>query len=662
MRYSSGKSVDIKRYLFLMIGIGIVFLVFIARLVDWQVINYEYYRVRANSSNTYFVNTDPVRGEIVDSDGIGLAVNDTGFRVVVDRLLVSKDKENNLLLKSVKLLEKLGNSWIDILPIGIKNKKYYFLEDKESQIASLKKTFNLPEKTSAEECIKAMSERYKLGDSFSPEDTRVVCSVKYNMEKNGVLYYKSTPYVLADNINKESVVILLEKSEYLKGIRVQATLTRKYINGEIAPHIVGYTGFMSSEEYEKRKDTYPMDAIIGKAGIESTFEDYLRGKGGKRMVQMSRSGEVINVSEKEAAISGNTVFLTLSSKLQEVANKSLQRNIEHVKRMGIRDCESGGVVVLNVNDFSVLAAATYPSYDLTKFMEDKSYYLELAKDKKIPLLNRAFSGAYPPGSIYKPLVACAALQEGKVTPEETIFCGGGYNYYPGYRLGCMGVHRNAKLLNALAKSCNVYFAELGRRLGAECLASWARKFGIGVKTGVELGESSGVLAGPEHSKKVGSKWYESGSSQAAIGQSDNMFTPLQLAAYTATIANGGNRYKTHLVSKITDYSRTNIIKEFGAELVESTGVSKENLDAVKKGMREFALSGTAGDFARYPIAIAAKTGTAQNVGSDHTTFICFAPYEKPEIAIAVVIAHGVSGMASKNVARDIMNAYFNIQN
>ncbi len=662
MKCSSFKSVDIKRYLFLMIGIGLIFSIFVARLVDWQVINHEYYKLRANSSNTYFVNTDPVRGEILDSDGIGLAVNDTGFKVVIDRLLVSKDKENNLLIESVKLLESLGNSWVDILPIGIKNKKYYFLDDKESQIGVLKETFNLSEEASAEECIRAMSERYKLGASFSPEDTRVICSIKYNMEKNGVLYYKSTPYVLADNVNKDSVVILLEKSEYLKGIRIQATLTRKYLNGNVAPHIVGYTGFMSSEEYEKRKDTYPMDAIIGKAGIESAFEDYLRGRGGKRMVQMSRSGEVINISEKEAATSGNTIFLTLSSKLQEVANKSLQRNIEHIKRRGIRDCESGGVVVLNVNDFSVLAAATYPSYDLTKFMEDKSYYSELAKDKRIPLLNRAFSGAYPPGSIYKPLVACAALQEGKITPDETIFCNGGYNYYSGYRLGCMGVHHHAKLLSAIAKSCNVYFAELGRRLGAECLASWARKFGIGVKTGVELGESSGVLAGPEHSKKVGSKWYESGSSQAAIGQSDNMFTPLQLAAYTATVANGGNRYKTHLVSKITDYSRMNIVKEFGAELVESTGVSKENLDAVKKGMREVVLSGTARDFAHYPVEVAAKTGTAQNSGSDHTTFICFAPYEKPEIAIAVVIAHGVSGIASKNVARDIMNIYFNIEN
>ena len=175
---------------------------------------------------------------------------------------------------------------------------------------------------------------------------------------------------------------------------------------------------------------------------------------------------------------------------------------------------------------------------------------------------------------------------------------------------------------------------------------------------MEVGESAGILAGPEHSKAVGSKWYESGSSQAAIGQSDNMFTPLQLATYTATIANGGNRYKTHVIGKITDYSRNNVIKESEPELVERLDISPENLEAVKTGMREVVLSGTARDFSGYHIPIAAKTGTAQNSGSDHTTFICFAPYDKPEIAIAVVIAHGKSGMLSKNVARDIMDVYF----
>ena len=224
----------------------------------------------------------------------------------------------------------------------------------------------------------------------------------------------------------------------------------------------------------------------------------------------------------------------------------------------------------------------------------------------------------------------------------------------------MGVHGAANLKLALSKSCNVYFAELGRRLGADLLKEYANKFGIGVKTGIEVGESSGIVAGPEHSKAVGAHWYESGSSQAAIGQSDNMITPVQLATYVATIANNGVRYKTHLVNKITDYSRNKLIREIAPEVIENLNISEENLKAVQSSMREVALSGTARDFASYPIPIAAKTGTAQNSGSDHTTFICYAPYDDPQIAISVVIAHGKTGMASKNVARDIMNSYFNL--
>lgn len=635
-----------------------IFIVFTSRLVDWQIINSEYYKLRANSSNIYFVTTDPVRGEILDCNGVGLAVNDTGYKVVIDRLLIEKGKENEFILKSVKFLESLNCQWIDLLPISLKNNQFLFEDGKDTQSKSLKNTLKLSPEASASDCMDEMIKKYKAED-FSKSEQRIICSVRLNMEKNGMHHSKGTPYVLADNVSKEVVTIVNEKFEEYRGLRIQTSLLRRYINGEIAPHIVGYTGFMSPEEYEKLKEKYAMDAVIGKAGIESVFEDYLRGIGGKRMIQMSRDGQVMDVSEKEPAQSGNTVHLTISSKIQQVANESLKRNVEAAHK-GASDCCSGAAVVLNVKDFSVLAASTYPSYDLTRFMEDRSYYSELAKDKAVPLLNRAFMGAYAPGSVYKPLVACAALESGKITPDEPINCCGSFNYYTGYRLKCMGVHGNVKLRNALAKSCNVYFAELGRRLGAELLGGFAKKFGIGVKTGIEISESKGVLAGPEHCENVGAKWYESGSSQAAIGQSDNMLTPIQLAAYTATIANGGKRYKTHLVSKVTDYSRNKIIKEYTPELVEDVGISEENLNAVKEGMREVALSGTARDFSSYPIPIAAKTGTAQNSGSDHTTFICFAPYDDPKIAISVVIAHGKSGLVSKNVARDIMNEYFGL--
>lgn len=634
-----------------------VFSCFIARLVDWQVINSEYYKERANSSNIYFVKTDPVRGEIFDCDGNRFATNVEGYKVVLDRLLIKKEEENNIILSIIKILEKFNCSWIDVMPIKLKNNEFYFENDKQSQIKSLKAMLKLSEDSAANDCMNEMINRYNLSE-FSKQDQRAICSVRSNIDKNGGYVARYIPYVLSENINKDAAMTICEKSSVLKGVRVQTLLVRKYEDNCPAPHIVGYTGFMSSEEYEKKKDSYPMDAVIGKIGIEGVFEEFLRGFGGKRMVQMSRDGQILNISEKEPARPGNNVHLTISSKLQEAANKSLANNIQRMHNSGVSDCMSGSAVVLNVKDFSVLAAATYPSYDLTKFMEDKAYRAELVKDTKKPMLNRAFLGAYTPGSVYKPLIASTALHNGKISASETISCSGAFTHYVGYRLKCMHVHGALSVVKALAKSCNVFFAELGRRLGIDLIAKYAKLFGLGVKTGVELSESSGILAGPEHSEKVGGKWYESGSSQAAIGQSDNMFTPLQLATYVATIANGGNRYKTHLMKKVTDYTNTEIVKENKPELIEKIDISEENLNIVKQGMREVVLSGTARDFAGYKVAVAGKTGTAQNNGSDHVLFICFAPFDDPQIAVAVVIEHGKSGSASKGVARDILDAYF----
>ncbi len=233
--------------------ISIVFMVFVSRLVDWQIVNAEYYKLRANSSNIYFVTTDPVRGEILDCDSVGLAVNDTGYKAVIDRLLVPKEKENEFILKSVKFLESLKCNWIDLLPIKLENKNFRFEEGKDQQSKSLKKTLKLPEDASADDCMKAMIKKYKV-ESFSKSDQRIICSIRLNMEKNSRHYSKGTPYVLSDSISKEAVLIISEKSEEFKGLRVQTSLLRKYINGEIAPHIVGYTGFMSSEEYEKLKN------------------------------------------------------------------------------------------------------------------------------------------------------------------------------------------------------------------------------------------------------------------------------------------------------------------------------------------------------------------------------------------------------------------------
>lgn len=639
----------------------IPFLVFTFRLVDWQIINTDYYKKRAQNNNTYSIKTDGIRGEIVDRDGVGIVINSTGYRIIIDRIKVEKDKENYIIAKSIELLESLKIPWRDSLPITLKNDEYIFADGENSRISSLKNFLNLKDSATAMDCMDKLIKKYNCY-KFSMYDKRVICSVRYNMGRTGGYGSRALPYILADNINREIMSVVSEYSAKLHGLSIETYLVRTLPDGLLAPHIIGYTGSMSPEEYEKRKDSYSMDEYIGKTGIESAMEDYLRGKSGRRILQRSRDGTVIGSSEQEAAVPGNTVYLTLSSQLQKVANRSLEKWINKAREMGVKDCCSGAVVVLDSRDFSVLAASTYPTYDLNKFIQDPHYYSELAMDSdSVPLLNRAFNGAFAPGSIYKPLIASASLQEGLIKKDENIKCNGGFSYYKGYTLKCMGVHGSINITRALEKSCNVFFAELGRRLGADLIGKYARRFGMGVATGLELFENVGIIAGPEHSKKVGAHWYESGSSQAAIGQSDNMITPIQLATYAATIANNGNRYKTHLLKKIMNYNKNEIIVEKIGEFVENSEVSEENLNIIKNAMRQVVVSGTARDFNNYPIKIAAKTGTAQNAGSDHTTFIGFAPYDNPEIAIAVVVANGEYGPISKGVARDVFNEYFNIQ-
>lgn len=648
-----------KRFIAVIIILIIPFCIFSARLVDWQIINTDYYKERAQNNSAYTIKTDAVRGEIVDKDGEGIVINSTGYRVIIDRIEAGRDNENYVIIKAVELLESLNVAWRDTLPIVVDGDSYVFTEGKDGQISLLRRYLRVGVDSDANECMEKLAKKYNC-QNLSLRDKRIVCSVRYNTGKTGGASARAMPYILADSVSREVMAVTTEFSSRLKGLRVETSIIRTLSDGTLAPHIIGYTGSMSAEEYEKYKDDYSMDEFIGKTGIEGVMEKYLRGKSGRRVLQRSRDGFVMGFAELQPAVPGDTVYLTMSAKLQKAANESLEKWINKAREMGVNDCNSGAVVVLDTRDFSVLAAATYPTFDLNRFIKDNSYYSSLIKDKEVPLLNRAFNGAFAPGSVYKPLIACAALQENLLSLDETISCNGGFSYYRGYTLKCMGRHGKINVLTALEKSCNVFFAELGRRLGADKIGYYANKFGMGVATGIEISENTGVIAGPKHSKDVGTHWYESGSSQAAIGQSDNMITPIQLAAYAATIANNGNRFKTHLIKKVTNNEKNQTIVEKPVEYIDNAEISQENLDIVKEGMRKVVLSGTARDFAKYPIEIAAKTGTAQNSGSDHTTFICFAPYENPQIAVSVVIANGKYGAISKGVARDVMNEYFNV--
>ena len=648
------------------------FVLFTARLVDWQIVHGSEYRELAKRSTSYTVRTDATRGEILDKNGDGIVVNTTHYKIVIDKLYANEETLDTNLLALINLMNLTGDKWEDTLPIELSGNTLSYKKGAEDEIATLlsEDYLNLDENTTAQDCFTKLLERYKIDEKLTLTEQRNLVSVHYNMELTG--YSSSNPYVFAKDIKRSTVSAVSENTQGVSGIDVQTYLVRKAQDSDLAPHILGALGSITEEEYEKLKDgnkTYSLTDSVGKFGIELAFENQLKGEGGMKIIKRNSDGTIVDTIETIDSKPGNTVYLTLDKKLQETAVKSLAENVKAAKAQGVatkqsyggsgwgEDCETGAVVMLSVKDFSVLAAASYPTYDLNKYSQYGDYYVKLSENKNSPMYNRISVGSFACGSVYKPCVACAALEEKTITKDTEIFCKQEYDYYPSNVVHCMHYHGDENVTGAIAQSCNYFFAETGRRLGIETMYLYSEKFGLGEYTGIEIEESKGTLAGRDSTS-----WMPGNTVQAAIGQSDNAFTPLQLATYAATLANDGTRLKTHVVSKVTDYERTKTIEDYSkATVVDTCGISKKNLDIVQKAMLEVTQDedGTAYSmFGDYKVKVAAKTGTAENAGSDHTTFICYAPFDKPEVAVAVVIEHGAKGRYSMQVAKDLLDVYF----
>lgn len=648
------------------------FVLFTARLVDWQIVHGSEYRELAKRSTSYTVRTDATRGEILDKNGDGIVVNTTHYKIVIDKLYANEETLDTNLLALINLMNLTGDKWEDTLPIELSGNTLSYKKGAEDEIATLlsEDYLNLDENTTAQDCFTKLLERYKIDEKLTLTEQRNLVSVHYNMELTG--YSSSNPYVFAKDIKRSTVSAVSENTQGVSGIDVQTYLVRKAQDSDLAPHILGALGSITEEEYEKLKDgnkTYSLTDSVGKFGIELAFENQLKGEGGMKIIKRNSDGTIVDTIETIDSKPGNTVYLTLDKKLQETAVKSLAENVKAAKVQGVatkqsyggsgwgEDCETGAVAMLSVKDFSVLAAASYPTYDLNKYSQYGDYYVKLSENKNSPMYNRISVGSFACGSVYKPCVACAALEEKTITKDTEIFCKQDYDYYPSNVVHCMHYHGDENVTGAIAQSCNYFFAETGRRLGIETMYLYSEKFGLGEYTGIEIEESKGTLAGRDSTS-----WMPGNTVQAAIGQSDNAFTPLQLATYAATLANDGTRLKTHVVSKVTDYERTKTIEDYSkATVVDTCGISKKNLDIVQKAMLEVTQDedGTAYSmFGDYKVKVAAKTGTAENAGSDHTTFICYAPFDKPEVAVAVVIEHGAKGRYSMQVAKDLLDGYF----
>lgn len=648
------------------------FAIFTARLVDWQLIHGSEYSELAKRSTSYTVKTDATRGEILDKNGSGLVVNTTRYKIVIDKLYANEDTLDTNLLALINLMDLSGDKWEDTLPIALLGSAFSYKNDADDKISELlsEDFLNLDKNTTAPDCFNSLVKRYEIDERLSLKEQRNLVSVHYNMELTG--YSNSNPYIFAKDIKRSTVSAVSENTQGVSGIDVQTYLVRTAQDACLAPHILGALGSITEEEYGDLKDgekTYSLTDNVGKFGIELAFENQLKGESGMKIIKRNSDGTIVDTVETIDSKPGNTVYLTLDKKLQGTAVKSLAENVKAAKEQGAaekqssgksgfgEDCETGAAVMLSVKDFSVLAAASYPTYDLNKYSEYGNYYVKLSENKNSPMYNRISVGSFACGSVYKPCVACAALEEKTISTDTEIFCKQEYDYYPSNVVHCMHYHGDLNVTGAIAQSCNYFFAETGRRLGIETMYLYSEKFGLGEYTGIEIEESKGTLAGRDSTN-----WMPGNTVQAAIGQSDNAFTPLQLATYAATLANDGTRLKTHVVSKITDYERKNNVQDYSRPVVvDNCAVSQKNLEIVQKSMLEVTQNqdGTAHSmFGDYKVKVAAKTGTAENAGSDHTTFICYAPYDKPEVAVAVVIEHGAKGRYSMQVAKDLLDGYF----
>ena len=671
----SKKDNSFVRAILCMVIVIVLFIVFAFRLFDWQIVHGREYKEISAASSSFTVSSDATRGEILDVNGKELAVNKTSYNIVINRVYISDYQMNDVIITLLNILAQSGAGYIDELPISVQGDGFVLDEGSGGDVEYIESPAMLDkEGLSADEIMEGLSERYDAAYLEDPYLRRAVVSVRYNMEKKGISVQQV--YTFAQGVEGEVAALVSEKTQTIPAVEIRTTNERVIKHGDLAPHILGVVGAISEEEYEEHKDEgYSLNDSIGKFGVEAALEEYLRGSAGVKTIIKNINGNIISEEETVEAKPGDTVYLTIDSRIQEVANYSLMMNVNGANAAGLRavanakathakqqsklgeDCIAGAAVMLDLRDFSVLAAATYPSFDVSKYY-NSDYSDYLFNNEAAPLFNRAFNGVFSPGSSFKPCVALAALQEGIITSNTSVNCTGHYDYYKNDPVNCMGSHGAISLHRALAQSCNYYFAEIGRRVGITTMYLYAEKLGLGVKTGLEVDESAGVLAGRDSTT-----WYEGNTVQAAIGQSDNTFTPVQLATYVATIANNGVRYRTHLVRKIVNYERTEDVlynDPEKPEIVDSAGISKANMQKVQYAMREVVVSGTGSAYAgKYPVSMAAKTGTAENAGSDHVTFVCYAPYDKPKIAVAVVLEHGAKGRFAQHVAMDMMDAYFN---
>ena len=664
----------------------IIGIVLLAQLFNLQIVHGESYREQSNTRLSRESTLKAARGNIRDSSGTLLATTVAQNDLEIYKTKIDTQQLNTALLKLAQILEKNADTYINHLPIQM-NPFTFTISEEEAKEWKIQQ--KIEENKSAEECFYILKEKYEIQEE-NIENARKIMTLRYEIETQG---YSSTKTVtLAKNISEATLHEVSEQNAQFPGVNIVTSPTRYYPSSNLASHIIGYISQISAEEYDANKERYDINDIIGKTGIEYIFEPYLKGTDGVKQIDMSVDGTVTDEYISQEAVAGADVILTIDANLQKITEQALKNNIEKIRNGGFSDSANvtgGSAVVMNVNTGEVLAMASYPDFNPQEFVGGISTakweeYTKRDESNKYSsaMTNRAISSLSAPGSTFKMATAIAALETGKLTVIEKIRDTGIYHYSSDYNPKCWiynstgGGHGYLNVTQAIQHSCNYFFYELGNRLGDENLAKYARYLGLGKKTGVELlGEVEGTVACRETSQKLGVEWNEGNVLSASIGQENNQFTPIQMAKYTSIIANGGKNIDVTILKSIVDANGNEIPKEeIETYLQEKMGITKEeqtenlsfqsqNVQAVLEGMRGVTSEsgGTAYAYFRgFNIEVGGKTGSAQT-GDDAVTnawFVGFAPFDKPEIAVVVMVENGQHGGYTAEVARDIIAEYF----
>ena len=658
------KSNPYRRRLSVVLSFLVAALVcFCVVLFNYQIVNGDEYRALSVAGTAKREVVETSRGIITDRNGKVLVSNRLAYTLKFSDSDFGKDQAacNDAVWRLIELCRAEGVEWIDPLPLTAEAPYALSTETPGKTFISWLKTNKLAytgESTvtltaSSDEVMAALRKVYNIDDGYTDQQARLIAGVRYGAKISG-------GYVFAEDVPVRVISQVVDG--HYAGVSTGTSSQRVY-NTTYAAHILGRVSRIFAEDWDNYKDKgYSMDALVGKGGVEEAFESYLHGTNGVKLVTTDKNGKVTGELYAKEPQPGNTVALTIDLDLQKVTEDSLAEKIGSMEqRDGLT--RGGAAAVVSVGTGEVLALASYPTYDLSQW--DEMYDTWNKDTVGRPMFNRATDGTYAPGSTFKLCSAVAALESGIVTPSTTIVDRGIYTYYTFPQPKCWiynsygGTHGAVNVSQAITVSCNYFFYEVGRLMGIKTLDSYATQFGLGQHTGIEIGDSAGVLASPEYAEKIGETWTDGQTITAAIGQSYNLFTPLQLANYVATLVSGGDHYEAHLLKSAKSFDNSSVVYAYNKAPINHVDMADSTLEAVKKGARGLATGSLSYVFRNCVVDVGCKTGTAETSQKlTNGCFVAFAPYDDPQIAVCVVAEQGGGGANLAPVALDIINAYF----